>query len=45
MARQLIDIQTGARNGPYDQLMKEPVRQLSSGDIVAIVAYLASLQP
>jgi len=45
MARQLIDIQTGARNGPYDQLMKEPVRQLNSGDIVAIVAYLASLQP
>ncbi|HXA55849.1 MAG TPA: c-type cytochrome [Candidatus Acidoferrum sp.] len=45
MTRQLIDIQTGARNGPYTQLMKEPVRQLGSDDIVNIVSYLASLQP
>ena len=45
MTRQLIDIQSGARNGPYTQLMKEPVRQLTSGDIVNIVSYLASLQP
>jgi cytochrome c553 len=45
MTRQIIDIQTGARNGPYSQLMKEPVRQLDNNDIVAIVSYLASLQP
>lgn len=45
MARQLIDIQTGARNGPYTQLMKLPVRQLKMADIVDIVAYLASLHP
>lgn len=45
MGRQLIDIQNGVRNGPYTQLMKEPVRQLSSDDIVNIVSYLASLQP
>jgi len=45
MTRQIIDIQTGARNGPYAQLMKEPVRQLGNDEIVAIVAYLASLQP
>ena len=45
MTRQIIDIQTGARNGPYTQLMKEPVRQLDNQDIVDIVSYLASLQP
>ncbi|HKQ87285.1 MAG TPA: c-type cytochrome [Candidatus Acidoferrales bacterium] len=45
MTRQLIDIQTGARNGPWTQLMKEPVRQLDEKDIVDIVSYLASLQP
>jgi cytochrome c553 len=45
MTRQIIDIQTGSRNGPYAQLMKEPVRQLNNDDIVAIVSYLASLQP
>jgi cytochrome c553 len=45
MTRQIIDIQSGARNGPYTQLMKEPVRQLGNDDIVAIVSYLASLQP
>lgn len=45
MARQIIDIQNGARNGPYTQLMKEPVRKLTNDDIVAITAYLASLTP
>lgn len=45
MTRQIIDIQNGARNGPYTQLMKEPVRQLDTKDIVNIVSYLASLQP
>jgi cytochrome c553 len=45
MARQIIDIQTGARNGPWTQLMKEPVAKLTDADIVAITAYLASLKP
>ncbi|HEY6467457.1 MAG TPA: c-type cytochrome [Candidatus Acidoferrales bacterium] len=45
MTRQIIDIQNAARNGPYTQLMKEPVRQLDNKDIVDIVSYLASLQP
>ena len=45
MTRQIMDIQTGARNGPYTQLMKLPVRRLDNTDIVDIVSYLASLQP
>jgi cytochrome c553 len=45
MTRQLIDFQTGARNGPWGQLMKEPVRQLANDDVVNIVSYLASLKP
>jgi cytochrome c553 len=45
MARQIIDIQNGVRTGPYSQLMKEPVRQLTNDDIVNILAYTASLQP
>ena len=45
MTRQLIDIQTGARNGPWTQLMKEPVAKLGNDDIVAITAYLASRRP
>lgn len=45
MARQIIDIQTGARNGPYTQLMKLPVHNLNIQDIVDIVSYLASLRP
>jgi cytochrome c553 len=45
MARQIVDIQNGNRNGPWAQLMKEPVSKLTNGDIVAITAYLASLAP
>ncbi len=45
MARQIIDIQTGARNGPWTQLMKEAVSKLSDEDIVAITGYLASRTP
>ena len=45
MARQLIDIQNGARNGPWTQLMKETVSKLTETDIVAITAYLASRTP
>jgi cytochrome c553 len=45
IARQLIDIQTGARNGPNAQLMKPVVGKLGDEDIVAITAYLASQIP
>ena len=45
MARQLIDFRDGARNGPVAALMKLPVAKLTDGDIVAITAYLASLEP
>ena len=45
MTRQIIDIRTGARNGPMTQLMKETVSKLTNEDIVAIVAYLASREP
>jgi cytochrome c553 len=45
MARQLIDIQTGARNGLNAQLMKPVVSKLDDADIVSITAYLASLKP
>jgi cytochrome c553 len=45
MARQLIDFRDGARNGPLAALMKLPVSKLTDDDIVAITAYLASLEP
>jgi cytochrome c553 len=45
MVRQIIDIQTGARNGPGAQLMKPVVNNLGNDDIVNIVAYLTSLKP
>ncbi len=45
MTRQIIDIQRGARNGGWTQLMKGPVAGLTNKDIVAITAYLASLKP
>jgi cytochrome c553 len=45
MARQIVDFQTGARNGAGAQLMKPVVSKLDDADIVAITAYLASLKP
>jgi cytochrome c553 len=45
MARQLWDMQHGARNGPWTQLMKPVVAKLSEEDLVSITAYLASLKP
>ena len=45
MTRQIIDIQTGARNGSGAALMNGPVAKLTTGDIVAITGYLASLEP
>jgi cytochrome c553 len=45
MTRQLIDFQTGARNGPGAAMMKPVVANLKNADIVALTGYLASLEP
>ncbi|MBZ5608456.1 MAG: hypothetical protein LAP38_09375 [Acidobacteriia bacterium] len=45
IVRQLYDMQNGARNGPWTQLMKEAVAKLTTEDMVAIAAYLASRTP
>src|SRR5580692_2870220 len=45
MARQLIDFQTGARNGAMAPMMKGVVSKLKMDDIVAITAYLSSQAP
>jgi cytochrome c553 len=45
LARQIIDIQNGNRNGIDAGLMKPVVKNLTNKDIVNITAYLASLNP
>jgi cytochrome c553 len=45
LARQLYDIQQYTRNGPGTQLMRPVVQNLNQDDILAITAYLASLEP
>jgi cytochrome c553 len=45
MVRQLYDFQTGARHGPNAILMAPVVANLTVDDVVAVAAYLASLQP
>jgi cytochrome c553 len=45
VVRQLYDIQTGARAGQAAQAMKGVVMRLDAGDMIAIAAYLASLEP
>jgi cytochrome c553 len=45
MARQLIDFQTGARNGSMAPMMKGVAAKLTTADIVAITGYLASQAP
>jgi cytochrome c553 len=45
MGRQIFDFQTGARHGTNSALMEAPVSKLTNADIVAITAYLASLDP
>ena len=42
IARQLFDMQTGNRKGPWVELMKPVVAQLTNEDFVAIGAYLGS---
>jgi cytochrome c553 len=43
--RQLNDIKIGARSGAMTPLMKGVVEKLSSDDMIAIAAYLASKNP
>jgi cytochrome c553 len=43
--RQMFDFQSGARNGSGAALMKPVVAKLSEEDMVAIAAYLTSLEP
>ena len=43
LARQLYDMQNGARHGAWTPLMKPIVDKLSPDDIIAVVAYVSSL--
>lgn len=43
--RQLFDMKTGTRRGPWSELMQPIVRELSVQDMMAVSAYAASLTP
>jgi cytochrome c553 len=45
LARQMYDMQTGARHGEWTELMKSVVARLTGDDLVDISAYVASLLP
>ena len=45
LARQMYDMQSGARRGEWTELMKSVVSKISDDDLVNIVAYAASLRP
>jgi cytochrome c553 len=45
MFRQLYDFKSGARKGPNSELMKPAVEKLSVEDMIALVAFPASLKP
>lgn len=45
LARQLYEMRSYTRNGPGTQLMRPVVQNLTDDDILAITAYLASLEP
>jgi cytochrome c553 len=45
LARALYDFKRGTRNGTAAQLMMPTVANLSEDDVIAIVAYVASLEP
>lgn len=45
LMRQLYDIQQGARKGVWSPLMKQVVVNLTTDDMLAIAAYVASRQP
>jgi len=44
-ARQLYDMQHGARNGVWTDLMKPVVAKLTDEDVISLAAYTASLVP
>jgi cytochrome c553 len=44
LARQMFDMQSGARQGEWTALMKAVVANLSNEDLVNISAYVASLK-
>lgn len=43
--RQLFDIRQGSRTGPSVAMMQPEVAGMTDGDMLAVVAYLASLRP
>jgi cytochrome c553 len=43
--RQLFDMKVGTRRGPWSELMKPIVTQMSVPDMMAVSAYAASIQP
>jgi cytochrome c553 len=45
LMRQMYDMQQGARDGEWTQLMKPVVANLSNDDMLDIVAYISSLKP
>jgi len=45
IARALFDLQEGNRRGLWSPLMEDAVKDLSTSDMLAIAAYLASLEP
>jgi cytochrome c553 len=45
LARQMYDIQVGARHGPDSALMQSVVAKLTNEDLVAIAAYVSSMMP
>jgi cytochrome c553 len=45
LARALYDIKLGTRNGAAAQLMMPTVAKLSEDDVIAIAAYVSSLEP
>jgi cytochrome c553 len=45
IVRQLFDFQQGVRAGPLSALMKPTVEKLSRDDMIALAAYVGSLDP
>jgi cytochrome c553 len=45
MVRQLFDMKTGARHGPWAELMKPVVSNMSVPEMTAVAAFAASIQP
>jgi cytochrome c553 len=45
MMRQLFDMKTGTRRGPWAEMMKPVVDRMSPQEMTAVVAFAASIQP